>query len=130
MATPQQKINGLGSMTIGSEIRPFQVNSLNHQEVFTSTLGIALDDYGTALMSMATGGVLTNARTAVAFTYAALVAGCKRTRKEVTFDYQDVLEWIEEGDENDEEQKAEVLKPITLLNEMYQAKKKAEPAAS
>ena len=128
MATPQQKINGLGSMNIGGKMRPFHVNGLNHQEIFTQTLGIELDDYYPAIQRMAHNGALTNARTAVAFLYAALVAGCKRTEIDVDFTYQQVLNWIEDADERDAEVVAEMLKPLTLFGQMFSAKKNEEPA--
>ncbi|MBX0290110.1 hypothetical protein K3G63_06650 [Hymenobacter sp. HSC-4F20] len=110
-----EKNRGLGHMTIGGQKRPFQVNGIRQANAFCETLNIELDDYWQKMTQIASNGVLSNMVLLSAFVYSSLYAGARKERLEIDFDYEDVVDWIEDADESEA---PEIGKPLQLWSEL------------
>lgn len=115
------KNTGTGTLKINGVDRPFQVFSTRQTDQFCATLGVELDDYWTAMSKLSDGSTLTNAKIMMVFLWSALYAGAMKATRKCDFTFDDVIDWFEDAEEDEA---TELLKPLTLLSEMLNAKKK------
>lgn len=126
------KYTGLGTMNFGGALRPFHVDSLRQTEKFCETMGIELDEYYTHLANVLAGDFLKNKKRTIIFIWSSLWAGAIKVNRRCDFDYEDVLDWYEDAQE-DPAQANEIVKPLQMLylmsedrRNLLEAQKKSE----
>lgn len=122
--------NNTGTLTIGGEARPYEVDTIRQQRAFTDCTDTELGEMQLKLNELdqlykanqlTTKSILDALPVITAYAWSALYAGARRTSKQCAFTYEDVQEWVENS--NMVEIMQELLKPLTTLGTMYAEKK-------
>lgn len=125
------KLKGFGKMKIGGAERPYAVGTILQTDMFCEEFKIDLDEYWTKIGVLSEGKSVSTAKITSVFVWSCLYAGAMREYRACDFNYLDVLNWIDDAEET-EENAQEFIKPYKLLMDMMlevaNSKKNSQPS--